>query len=491
MPEANDVLAGRYELTEIISSGGMATVWRARDQVLARTVAVKVLHEHLARDEAFLTRFRREAIAAAGLTHPHVVSIYDTGEMEAADSTCHYIVMEHCGGGTLGMLLEESGPFSSERAATVGVTVCEALEYAHSKGIIHRDVKPANVLVGDDGLLKVGDFGIAKAVSEKSDVTTTGKIMGTVAYISPEYATDQELDPRSDVYSLGVVLYELAVGKPPFVEETSVATALRHVNDPPAAPRSRRAGISRPLEAVILKALEKDPDRRFSSAAEMREALRPMAAAGSPQPSRPSATRTIPVQESSSFRNESRWIAPVLGLIVGAILLAAIAGAVFDQGPLKGARPEAPAGGNNATEVDLPQPTDFDPEGDGTEDAGGLVEAVDGDSATGWKTDTYEDPLSTYKSGVGILFDLGSSQDIARVEIDTPDSDLDLQLLAGDTSPASPDDLDVAAEESSASGKIVFELDDTSARYWVVWITDLPGGAGGVAEISEVRFFGR
>src|SRR5687767_13778811 len=192
MPDVNDVLAGRYGLTEVISSGGMATVWRARDQVLARTVAVKVLHEHLAQDEAFLTRFRREAIAAAGLTHPHVVSIYDTGEMEAADSTCHYIVMEHCGGGTLGTMLKEAGPFSTERTATVGATVCEALEYAHSKGIVHRDVKPANVLVGDDGLLKVGDFGIAKAVSEKSDITTTGKIMGTVAYISPEYASDQD-----------------------------------------------------------------------------------------------------------------------------------------------------------------------------------------------------------------------------------------------------------------------------------------------------------
>ena len=492
MPEANDVLAGRYELTEVISRGGMATVWRARDQVLARTVAVKVLHDHLARDDAFLTRFRREAIAAAGLTHPHVVSIYDTGEMEAADSTCHYIVMEHCGGGTLGTLLKSDGAFSSERTATVGATICEALEYAHLRGIIHRDVKPANVLIGDDDLLKVGDFGIAKAVSDKSDITTTGTIMGTVAYISPEYASDQELDARSDIYSLGVVLYELAVGKPPFMEETSVATAMRHVNDAPPTPRSRRAGISRSLENVILKALEKDPDNRFGSAAEMRHALRPMASSVSSSPRTTSGTmRSIPAQESSSFRNESRWMGPVLGLIVGAIILAAIAGAVFDTGPLQGSRQDSGGQVDALSEVDVPPPTDFDPEGDGTEDSEGLVEAVDGSASTGWRTDTYEDPLSTYKTGVGMLFDLGSSQEIGRVEVTTPDSDLDLQLLVGDSRPTSPDELEVVGEERGASGKIVFEVDPSGARYWVVWITDLPGGGGGVAEIAEVRFFGR
>lgn len=493
MPEVNDVLAERYELTEVISRGGMATVWRARDQVLARTVAVKVLHEHLARDEAFLERFRREAVAAAGLTHPHVVSVYDTGEMEAPDSTCHYIVMEHCGGGTLGTLLRDQGPFSTERAASVGSTICEALAYAHSKGIIHRDVKPGNVLVGDDGLLKVGDFGIAKAVTEGSDITTTGTIMGTVAYISPEYATDQELDARSDIYSLGVVLFELVVGKPPFVEDTSVATAMRHVNDPPPTPRSRRAGISRQLEAIIMRALEKDPGDRFASAEEMREALQPLATSATSVTSvRPamSSPRSAPVQQDHSFKNESRWMLPVVGLIVGAVILAAIAAWVFDQGPLTGPARNDPAGEGGVAVIELSTPTDFDPEGDGTEDSGGLAEAIDGDPSTGWKTDTYQDPLSTYKSGVGMLFDLGDATEVGRIAVTTPDSDLDVQILAGDSRPDSPDDLEVVGEETGASGTIEFEP-DTSARYWVVWITDLPGGGPGVAEISEVRFFGR
>ena len=486
----NDVLAERYELTEVISKGGMATVWRARDQVLARTVAVKVLHEHLARDEAFLTRFRREAVAAAGLTHPHVVSVYDTGEMEAPDAPCHYIVMEHCGGGTLGSLLRQEGPFSTERAAGVGSTICEALGYAHSKGIIHRDVKPGNVLVGDDGLLKVGDFGIAKAATEGGDITTTGKIMGTVAYISPEYATDQELDARSDIYSLGVVLYELVVGKPPFAEDTSVATAMRHVNDPPPTPRSRRAGISRQLENIIMKALEKDPNDRFASAEEMQEALQPLTTDGPTIRPSASSTRTIPVQQDHSFKNESRWMWPVVGLIVGAVLLAAIAAWVLDEGTPTGSDRNEPSGGTEVSEIEVSAPTDFDPEGDGTEDSGGLVEAIDGDPSTGWKTDTYEDPLSTYKSGVGMLFDLGDAAEVGRIAVTTPDSDLDVQILAGDSRPDSAEDLEVVAEEEGASGTIEF-TPDTRARYWVVWITDLPGGGSGVAEISEVRFFGR
>lgn len=488
MPERNDVLAGRYGLTEIISSGGMATVWRALDQVLARTVAVKILHEHLAQDEAFLSRFRREAVAAAGLTHPHIVSIYDTGEMEATDSICHYIVMEHCGGGTLDTSLKERGAFTSERTADVGATICDALAYAHAKGIVHRDVKPANVLIDDDGLLKVGDFGIAKAVSEKRDITTTGKIMGTVAYISPEYAKDRELDARSDIYSLGVVLYELVVGKPPFLEETSVATAMKHVNDPVPTPRSRRAGIARPLETVIMKALEKDPDRRFSSAEEMQDALRSLTSRGAAHPA-PSSATTVQVREASSFKAESRWIIPVVGLIAGAIVLAAAAAALLGDDPPASRRS---GGGNAATgsEIRLEVPVDFDPPpGDGTEDSTGLAEVIDGDTSTAWKTDSYQNPLSTYKRGVGILFDLGEEKEVTTVEVVTPDSDLDLQLLAGGSAPTVAADLQVLEEVNGASGTITFEP-STSARYWVVWITDLPNGVGGLAQISEVRFFG-
>jgi eukaryotic-like serine/threonine-protein kinase len=491
MPEASEVLSDRYELQEIIASGGMAVVWRAKDQVLARTVAIKVLHDHLADDEPFLSRFRREAIAAAGLNHPHVVSIYDTGEMEADTAPCHYIVMEHCGGGTLGGLLRDEGPFSSERVASIGAAVCEALAYAHSKNILHRDVKPGNILLGDDGLLKVGDFGIAKAIAEKHDITTTGQILGTVAYISPEYATDQDLDARSDLYSLGVVLYELAVGKPPFAEGSSVATAMRHVNDPVPSMRSMRAGISRPLEIVIMKALAKEPAARYGSAEEMGEALQRIAPADGHvvRRNRQPASRTA-AHEGSSFRGESRWVVPVLALIVGAVVLAAIAGALFEDSPITDQVRRNQSGDAGVRLLQVDAPTDFDPEGDGTEDSGGLTGLVDGSDATVWKTDIYGTPLQEQKNGVGVLFDLGREVEISRVEVVTPSVGLELELLAGNTAPSAIEDLESVGTQSAGTETLQFET-EMSARYWVVWITDLPGGGPGLGQLAEVRFFGR
>ena len=489
MPEVNDVLAGRYELLAEIASGGMATVWRARDQVLARTVAVKILHDHLASDDAFLERFRREAVAAAGLTHPHIVSIYDTGDMEADDSRCHYIVMEHCGGGTLAQLLRERGPLPSDEVATIGARICGALDYAHQRGIVHRDVKPANVLIGDDGLLKVGDFGIAKAASEKNDITTTGNIMGTVAYISPEYAADRDLDARSDVYSLGVVLYELATGKAPFLEETSLATAMRHMNEPVPPPRTRRAGVSRPLEAVVMKALEKDPDDRYPSATAMADALKTAGARDIEHHSAPT-TGAVPVAAASTFRTESRWMGPVAGLIIGAIVLAGLATALFEDDPPV----RRPGGGNGDAQTSTLRVSarDFDPPadgGDGTEDSTGLAEVTDGDPSTTWKTDIYATPLRDAKLGVGLLFDLGAPTEVTEIEVTTPDADLDIEILAGDSAPDSSKDLDRVDGRDGASGKVTFEVGHT-ARYWVVWITDLPGGGGGLGQIGEVRFFG-
>ncbi len=489
MPEAHDVVAGRYELEQIIASGGMATVWRARDQVLARRVALKLLHQHLAEDEGFLERFRREALAAASLTHPSIVAIYDTGSEDPTGDPIHYIVMEHCGGGTLAELLRTDGPFPTERVVTVGSRICEALEYAHSKGIVHRDVKPGNVLIGDDGLLKVGDFGIAKAVNTKTDITTTGKIIGTVAYISPEYASDRELDARSDLYSLGVVLYELAVGAPPFQESTSVATAMKHLNERPPAPRSRRAGVSRGLEAVILKALEKDPDARYSSASEMNDALRTVRAGSGSPTTVVRAPVLAPPPGGSSFRSESRWLLPVIGVIVAAIVVAAALAALFseDRGGVQRDPGTEPAAGG--TRLDPGTPSDFDPHFDGTEDSTGLAEAIDDDPLTTWKTDDYENPLSAYKPGVGILFDLGRSVDVERVEITTPDDDMGLALLAGESAPDTEDDLEEIGSVQTEAGTLTFEA-GVAARYWLVWITDLPGGGGGVGNIGEVRFFG-
>ena len=266
------MLGERYVLEERIASGGMASVWRAKDVVLARTVACKLLHPHLAEDKSFVERFRIEALAAARLSHPNIVAIYDTGSDEGDDPK-HFIVMEHCSEGTLAQLLNREGPLDPAHVESIGSTICSALAYAHAHEVIHRDIKPHNVLLSEHGSLKVTDFGIAKAAFVAKDITTTGAIIGTVTYVSPEQAQGKEPDTRSDLYTLGIVLYELLVGKPPFSADTDVATALMHVNQAPISPRSIRAGVHRDLDAVIMKALAKDPEDRFDSAEAMRDAL--------------------------------------------------------------------------------------------------------------------------------------------------------------------------------------------------------------------------
>ncbi|MDP9406152.1 MAG: protein kinase, partial [Actinomycetota bacterium] len=229
------VLGGRYELTERIASGGMAAVWRGYDPVLARTVAVKLLHGHLAADAAFRERFRREAIAAAKLTHPHVVNLYDTG----TDGDRVYLVMEFVDGATLRDVVADLGTLSVGQAADIGEKVARALDYAHERGLVHRDVKPANILIGDDGAVKVADFGIAKAEEAGGDLTKTGMVLGTAAYVAPEQITGgAPVDGRADQYALGCVLYEALTGRPPFKGDSAVATAAQRLD---TAPRSLHA----------------------------------------------------------------------------------------------------------------------------------------------------------------------------------------------------------------------------------------------------------
>src|SRR5688572_4602157 len=290
-PDAFDTIAGRYVLEEPIARGGMATVWKARDEVLARFVALKILDRDLAQDPAFLERFRTEALAAARLAHPNIVQTYDTGEDEGGH---HFIVMEYCPGGTLQDLVKREGALPPERAVALVAHICDAIAYAHRHEVVHRDIKPGNVLVGIDGSVKVGDFGIAKAAFASKDVTTTGKILGTVTYLSPEQARGEEPDGRSDIYSLGVVLFELLTGRPPFEAESPVATAMHHLKSEPPGPRAVKGNIPRALDAVVLRSLEKDPDARFSTADEMRRALESACA--------PSGTAAFePAHRTSSF----------------------------------------------------------------------------------------------------------------------------------------------------------------------------------------------
>ncbi|MGH2733781.1 MAG: Stk1 family PASTA domain-containing Ser/Thr kinase, partial [Actinomycetota bacterium] len=270
MSESGTLYGGRYEVSAPIASGGMAEVFLARDRLLGRQVALKVLHPEYARDRAFIERFRREAQAAASLNDPKVVSIYDWG---SEDGT-HYIVMEYVQGRSLKELIQREGPLPPERALEIAADVCTALGLAHRQGIVHRDVKSANIMVTPARETKVTDFGIARAsVDAGRTVTQAGMVIGTASYLSPEQAQGLAVDARSDVYSVGVVLYEMLTGAVPFKGDTPVAIAYKHVKVDPAAPSGLNRKIPPALDAVVMKALAKNPDNRYQSAEEMRQDL--------------------------------------------------------------------------------------------------------------------------------------------------------------------------------------------------------------------------
>ena len=261
------VIDGRYRIERRIGSGGMADVYLASDLQLDRQVAVKILHRRFAQDPEFVERFRREASNAAGLQHQHIVSVYDRGEWDGT----YYIAMEYLQGRSLKQIIQDYGPLDPALASDLASQILRAERFAHRRGVVHRDIKPHNVIVDDDGLATVTDFGIARAGA--SDMTQTGSIMGTAQYLSPEQAQGLPVGPESDLYSTGVVLYEMATGRLPFDGESAVAIAMKQVGEQPPAPRAVNPAIPPALEAVILKSLEKDPARRFASADDFIAAL--------------------------------------------------------------------------------------------------------------------------------------------------------------------------------------------------------------------------
>ncbi|HEY3810561.1 MAG TPA: protein kinase, partial [Acidimicrobiales bacterium] len=271
---AGRALGGRYQLVQPIARGGMAEVWEGHDEVLSRPVAVKLLQAHLAEDGIFLERFRREAVTAARLAHPSVVATFDTG----VDDGTAYIVMELVRGSTLRQLLNDHGPLEPWLAVAIARQMADAMTYAHQAGLVHRDIKPANVLLTDDewgGLrVKVTDFGIAKAGADAGrDLTRTGTVLGTPKYLSPEQIRGQEPDARADLYSLGVVLFEMLTGAPPFVGSTDMATAMAHLNDRVPRVSSRARAVPPALDRLVTELLAKDPQRRVASAAALRQRL--------------------------------------------------------------------------------------------------------------------------------------------------------------------------------------------------------------------------
>lgn len=289
-------LGNRYDLGQIVGRGGMAEVYEGTDTRLNRRVAVKVLRGDLARDPMFLERFRREAQSAAGLNHPNIVAIYDTGEDDIDGVTVPYIVMEFVDGVTLRQMLTNGPRIMPERGLEIIAGTLAALDYAHRHGIIHRDIKPANIMINSHGDAKVMDFGIARAVSDAAtSVTATSAVMGTAQYLSPEQARGEVVDARSDIYSAGCVIYELLTGNPPFNGETPVSIAYQHVNEPPKAPSDFDPSIPATLDSIVLHALAKHPSQRYQTAAEFRADVE-RAIAGMPisAPSAMQQTQVIP-----------------------------------------------------------------------------------------------------------------------------------------------------------------------------------------------------
>ncbi len=339
MSEQPVVLGGRYRIERELGRGGMAKVFEGADTVLGRQVAVKILAPQFAEDEGFVQRFRREAQAAARLSNPNVVSVFDTG----TDGGVHYIVMEYVEGRTLADYLSGGGRIMPERAVEIGESVCGALSAAHAQGVIHRDIKPGNIMLTPSGQVKVADFGIARMTTTAETIAQTAAVLGTASYLSPEQAQGQPVDGRSDIYSLGCVLYEMVTGRPPFVGDSPVAVASKQVLEQPVPPSKLNPDVTPELDAVILRALAKNPANRYQSAEELRadldRARRGLPVEATPLLAPPAPTEVIATETAVMPPPEpepSRWWIPVLviGLLAAgiAVLLWLFASDIFGGG---------------------------------------------------------------------------------------------------------------------------------------------------------------
>ena len=472
----DQLIAERYELKDIVGTGGMASVYCAYDTLLERNVALKILHEHHGDDEEYVDRFRREARAAAQLSHPGIVTVIDRGEEDGRQ----FIVFEYVEGETLKELVEREGPLPVRRAIELGLEIGRAIAFAHQQGLIHRDVKPQNVLLSDDGRARVTDFGIARSLDAVGR-TETGTVLGTSHYIAPEQARGERVDAQTDVYSFGVVLYELLAGHVPYPGENFLTVAMKHVNDPIPSLLEQRPDCPVRLASLVERAMAKDPSARPAS---MDEVVGELEACLAELDSRPDGDSTMimkaPVVKESRARpaRASRRV-PVRALLVLVPLLAAAALAAFLL-----TRDDGDGGGGGAATgepVQLRGVASYDPFGDDkTEHPERVTDATDGDPTTYWTTSTYEDFSST-KEGVGLVLDAGSTRELSSVTVTTDRPGFRAEIRSGG-SPAGPFETVVGASKS-AGAQTTWEIDGDEARYFAVWITDLDGNA----HVNEVK----
>jgi eukaryotic-like serine/threonine-protein kinase len=483
------VLSGRYRLGSKLGSGGMSTVYLAQDEVLDRPVAVKLLHREISEEADQLERFRREARAAARLSHPNLVSVIDAGE----DGGRPYIVFEYVEGETLKKRIQMEGGMPVDEAIAYAIEIGRGLTAAHGRKLVHRDVKPQNVLIDPDGRAKVTDFGIARSL-EAEGLTATGRVLGTTDYVAPEQAMGEEVDERSDVYSLGVVLYEMLTGDVPFRAETQVGVAMKHVNNPMPNVQARRPEVSASAAAVVERATAKDPRDRYGTVAEM---VRDLEATLEFEAARGGVTTGEATSVLESVPRAHRRLGggrrvSGLGVVMGLIGIGLIVAAlIFGGDELSKLGEDAPGTGGTEVQLGPDAATDFDPFGGDGEHPEDAALAVDGDpTGTAWTTEGYTVGLE--KPGVGIYVDAAKEVDVIAVETRFAEPGADVEIRSAPGQSEAPEELDrwvVIGRAADVGNRARIETPDAEpSRFYLVWLTKLPDTDGDdAAEITDVR----
>ena len=463
------LIADRYELKETVGSGGMSTVYCAFDTLLERHVALKILHEQFGADEEHVERFRREARAVAQLSHPNIVTVIDRGEENGRE----FIVFELVDGENLKELVERGGPLSIRRVLELGDEVGRALAFAHAQGLVHRDVKPQNVLLNGDGLAKVTDFGIVRSLDAVGGQTETGTVLGTSHYIAPEQARGERVDALTDVYSFGVVLYELLAGDVPYPGDSFLTVAMKHVNDPVPNVLDRRPDTPLRLASLVERCMAKVPAERPAS---MDELVSELESVRDELDGRADGEATMIVRPKAAPKRTRtrapRKAFPIWPVLVGALVLAAAIGGILLVTRDDGGNP----GTATADTVQVQGVASFDPQGDGEEHSERVQDATDGDPATYWTTERYN---SFSKPGVGLVLDAGEARELSQIAITTDTPGFTAEIRAG-SSPQGPFDT-VVGPSRTVGDSTTWDLDGAESRYYAVWITRLDR----VAHVNE------
>ena len=466
------LIADRYELKETVGSGGMSTVYCAFDTLLERHVALKILHEQFGRDEEHVERFRREARAVAQLSHPNIVTVIDRGEEDGKE----FIVFELIDGENLKELVARAGALPVRRVLELGLEVARALSFAHAQGLVHRDVKPQNVLLNGDGLAKVTDFGIVSSVDAVGH-TETGTVLGTSHYIAPEQARGERVDAQSDVYSFGVVLYELLAGEVPYPGDNFLTVAMRHVNDAVPNVLERRPDTPLRLASLIERCMAKLPAERPASmdevVSELGSVLSELDAKDGGEATMIIKPKAAPQPPREQRQRSPRKPFPVWPVLVGALLLVAVIGGIVLVSRDDGGNPGT---GGGAT-AHLQGVASYDPQGDGEEHSERVQDATDGNPATYWTTERYR---SFSKPGVGLVLDAGGVRELSQIAVTTDTPGYTAEIRAG-SSPQGPFDT-VVGPSKTVNDSTTWDLDGAKSQYYVVWITQLDR----VAHVNEV-----